>query len=107
MQHKRAPVPVIVVLLLVLLVGGYYGLQALFDEKDGELQASGTIEAVDVRVSPETAGKVTERAAQPSRSSKWIHHLHLAIIACWLNERSNFFINWIGDRWYARPPRVR
>ncbi|MBN1454486.1 MAG: efflux RND transporter periplasmic adaptor subunit [Anaerolineales bacterium] len=60
MQHKRPPVPVIVVLLLVLLVGGYYGLQALFDEKNGGLQASGSIEAVDVSVSPEMAGKVTD-----------------------------------------------
>lgn len=60
MQHKRPPVPVIVILLLVLLVGGYYGLQVLFDETNGGLQASGTIEAVDVSVSPEMAGKVTE-----------------------------------------------
>jgi len=61
MQHKkRPPVPVIVVLLLVLLVGGYYGLQVLFDENNGGLQASGTIEAVDVSVSPEMAGKVID-----------------------------------------------
>ncbi len=60
MQPKRPPVPVIVVLLLALLVGGYYGLQALFDEKNGGLQASGSIEAVDVSVSPEMAGKVTD-----------------------------------------------
>jgi len=60
MQHKRPPVPVIVILLLVVLVGGYYGLQILFDESNGTLQASGTIEAVEVSVSPEMAGKVTE-----------------------------------------------
>ena len=60
MHPKRPPVPVIVILLLVLLVGGYYGLQALFDETNGGLQASVTIEAVDVSVSPEMAGKVTE-----------------------------------------------
>jgi HlyD family secretion protein len=60
MHPKRPPIPVIVILLLVLLVGGYYGLQALFEESNGELQASGTIEAVDVSVSPETSGKVTE-----------------------------------------------
>jgi multidrug resistance efflux pump len=63
MQHKRPPVPVIVVLLLVLLVGGYYGLQVLFDETNGGLRASGTIEAVDVSVSPEMAGKVVEALA--------------------------------------------
>jgi HlyD family secretion protein len=51
---------VIVILLLVLLVGGYYGLQVLFDENNGGLQASGTIEAVEVSISPEMAGKVIE-----------------------------------------------
>jgi len=60
MHPKRPPVPVIVILMLVLIVGGYYGLQVLFDESNGELQASGTIEAIDVSVSPEVAGKVTE-----------------------------------------------
>lgn len=60
MHPKRPPVPVIVILLLVLLVGGYYGLQALFEESNGGLQASGTIEAVDVSISPEMAGKVIE-----------------------------------------------
>jgi len=59
MQHKRRPpVPVIVILLLALLIGGYFGLLALFDENNGGLQASGTIEAVDVSVSPEMSGKV-------------------------------------------------
>ena len=60
MHPKRPPVPVIVIILLALLVGGYYGLQALFDETNGKLQASGTIEAVDISVSPEMAGKVSQ-----------------------------------------------
>lgn len=60
MHPKRPPVPVIVIVLLAILIGGYYGLQALFDESNGKLQASGTIEVVDVSVSPEIAGKVTE-----------------------------------------------
>lgn len=60
MHAKRPPLPVIVILLLVLLVGGYYGLQILFDESNGALQASGTIEVVDISVSPEMAGKVLE-----------------------------------------------
>jgi HlyD family secretion protein len=70
MQHKRPPVPVIVILLLVLLVGGYFGLQALFAENNGGLQASGTIEAVDVSVSPELAGKVTEVLAGEGETVK-------------------------------------
>lgn len=60
MHPKRPPVPVIVIVLVALLVGGYYGLQVLFDESNGALQASGTIEAVEVSVSPEMAGKVIE-----------------------------------------------
>jgi len=60
MHPKRPPVPVIVIILLALLVGGYYGLQALFDETNDKLQASGTIEAIDISVSPEMAGKVAE-----------------------------------------------
>ncbi len=70
MQHKRPPVPVIVILLLALLVGGYYGLQALFNENNGGLQASGTIEAVDVSVSPEMAGKVTNVLADEGDAVK-------------------------------------
>ena len=60
MHPKRPPVPVIIIVLLALLVGGYYGLQTLFAEDNGALQASGTIEAVSVNVSPEMAGKVIE-----------------------------------------------
>jgi HlyD family secretion protein len=60
MHGKRPPVPVIVIILIILLVGGYYGLQALFDETNGTLQASGTIEAVEISLSPEMAGKVAE-----------------------------------------------
>ena len=66
MQHKRPPVPVIVIILVALLVGGYFGLQALFDENNGKLQASGTIEAVTVSVSPEMAGKVVDVLAEES-----------------------------------------
>lgn len=58
MEHKRPPVQVIVVVLIAVLVGGYYGLKALFDGGNGALQASGTIEAVVVDISPELAGKV-------------------------------------------------
>jgi multidrug resistance efflux pump len=68
MHPKRPPVPVIVIILAALLIGGYYGLQVLFDESNGTLQASGTIEAVDVSVSPEMAGKVTEVLAEEGDS---------------------------------------
>lgn len=60
MKHKGLPVPVIVIILLAMLIGGYYGLQTLFNENNGGLNASGTIEAVVINVSPEMAGKVDE-----------------------------------------------
>src|SRR5210317_23310 len=70
MHPKRPPVPVIVIVLLALLIGGYYGLQTLFAEDNGALQASGTIEAVDVNVSPEMAGKVAEVLADEGNAVK-------------------------------------
>lgn len=66
MEHKRPPVPAIIIVLLAVLAGGYYGLQNLFAEKNGGLSASGTIEAVEVSVSPEMAGKVTEVLVEES-----------------------------------------
>jgi HlyD family secretion protein len=60
MQHKRPPVPVIVLILLVLLIGGYYGIRYLNDSSNGALKASGSIEATIVNISPEMAGKVAE-----------------------------------------------
>src|SRR3972149_8567660 len=59
MQHKRPPIRVIII-VLVLLVGGYYGLRALAANGDGTLQASGSIEAVSVNVSPALSGRVAE-----------------------------------------------
>jgi HlyD family secretion protein len=60
MNHKRPPIPVIVLAVLVILVGGYFGVRALLNKGDGALTASGTIEAVEVTVSPEIGGKVAE-----------------------------------------------
>ena len=60
MQHRRPPVPVIVLLVLVLVIGGYYGIRYLQDGSNGTLKASGSIEATIVNVSPEMAGKVAE-----------------------------------------------
>ncbi len=70
MKHKRPPVQVIVIVLLALLIGGYYGLQNLFAEKNGGLSASGTIEVVDVNVSPEMAGKVDAVLSEESDTVK-------------------------------------
>jgi HlyD family secretion protein len=58
MKHKRPPIPVIVVLALVLLVLGYFGIKALVTKPSNSINASGTIEAVTVVISPEIGGKV-------------------------------------------------
>ena len=60
MQHKRPPVPAIILILLIIATGIYYGIRALNGDGNGNLAASGTIESVVVNVSPEMAGKVKE-----------------------------------------------
>ncbi len=60
MKHNRPPVPLIVILVLAVLVGGYFGIRALLNKGSTALTASGTIEAVEVTISPEIGGKVAE-----------------------------------------------
>lgn len=60
MNHKRPPVPAIVILIVFFLIGAYFiGTQVLNDD-DGALTASGFIEATQVNIAPELAGKATE-----------------------------------------------
>jgi multidrug resistance efflux pump len=51
---------VIIILVLVIAAAAYYFYTTRQAQADSTLQASGTIEAVDVRISPELAGKVAE-----------------------------------------------
>ena len=60
MKHKRPIIPMIVVLSLILITAGYFGIKALVGEKQVPLAASGTIEADEVAIAPETSGKVVE-----------------------------------------------
>jgi len=60
MEHRRPPLRAIIAVVLVLAVAGYYAIRALTANGNGTLQASGTIEAVSVDISPELAGKVAE-----------------------------------------------
>ena len=60
MQHKLPPAPIRILLVLILLVGGYYAFRALQPQENGDLAASGTIEATVVNISPEIAGKVKD-----------------------------------------------
>jgi HlyD family secretion protein len=68
MQNRRRIL--IVVIVLAVLVGGYYGVRALTGADNGALKASGTIEAVTVNVSPELAGKVAEVMVEEGQSVK-------------------------------------
>ncbi len=70
MQHRRPPMPVIVILVLVIIAGVYYGIRSLNNPANGALKASGSIEATTVIVSPEMAGKVKEVLADEGQSVK-------------------------------------
>lgn len=60
MSHKRPPVPVIIVLVIAIFVGAYYGIRALTQKEDSGLALSGTIEGEQIRVSAEGSGKIME-----------------------------------------------
>jgi HlyD family secretion protein len=60
MNHKRPPIPVIVLLVLALLTAGYFAIRSLGGDGGGTLSASGTIETVQVAIAPEIGGKVAE-----------------------------------------------
>lgn len=84
MQHRRPPVPVIVLILLALLAGGYYGLRAMDNGANGALSASGSIEATTVNVSPEVSGKVAEvmvAEGQPVTSGDPLFRLDGSLLA--------------------------
>ncbi|HJQ13431.1 MAG TPA: efflux RND transporter periplasmic adaptor subunit [Anaerolineales bacterium] len=70
MQHKLPPVPVRILLVLLLLIGGYYAFRSLQPKENGALSASGTIEATVVNVSPEMAGKVKDVRADEAQAVK-------------------------------------
>ncbi|MGE5072421.1 MAG: biotin/lipoyl-binding protein, partial [Anaerolineae bacterium] len=64
---------IIVAIVLVAVVAGYFGIHATASTSSGALKASGTIEATTVNVSPELPGKVQEvlveegQAVQPGQ----------------------------------------
>ncbi len=60
MKQKHPPIPLIVIIVLVVLSGAFFGVRALLNKTGSSLTASGTIEAVDVTISPEIGGKVAE-----------------------------------------------
>ncbi len=60
MNHKRPPIPAIVILVLLISLSAYFIYSQSAADKNGTLTASGFIEATQVNIAPELAGKVTE-----------------------------------------------
>lgn len=60
MKHNHPPVAVIVIVVLAVLVGGYFGIRAQLNKGNTALTASGTIEVIEVTISSEIGGKVAE-----------------------------------------------
>jgi HlyD family secretion protein len=60
MKHKRPPIPVLVLVVLLVLASIYFLIVSLKDKGDDSLSASGTIEAVSINIAPEIGGKVVE-----------------------------------------------
>src|SRR5215207_342237 len=70
MKYKLPPVPVRILIVLTVVIGGYYAIRSFRGNDDASLTASGTIEATVVNVSPEMAGKVSEVLAAEGQSVK-------------------------------------
>jgi HlyD family secretion protein len=70
MHNRRPPLPAIILILLLIGAGIYYGVRSLNKTEDGQLAASGTIESVVINISPEMAGKVTEILVEEGQSVK-------------------------------------
>src|ERR1044071_3138277 len=67
---KRLSRPQIIMVLAFLVAALYFGFRVYSNRDDGKLRASGTIEAVEVNVSPETAGKVKEALVEEGQAVK-------------------------------------
>ena len=59
MQRKFSRAQIFILVLFVAALA-YFAYNYFLNQDDGKLRASGTIEAVEVNVSPETAGKIKE-----------------------------------------------
>ncbi len=58
------------IIMIVAFLGAalYFGFRVFSNRDDGKLRASGTIEAVEVNVSPETAGKVKDALVEEGQA---------------------------------------
>ena len=60
MNHKRPPIPAIVIVLLLIVLSVYFIVTQSAGADETALTASGFIEATQVNIAPELAGKVKE-----------------------------------------------
>jgi HlyD family secretion protein len=62
MQTKRPQIVVVILLIAALAAAGYYAYTTYFvaSAASGALTASGTVEATEISIAPETSGKVAE-----------------------------------------------
>lgn len=70
MNHKRPPIPAIIIVVLLVILSAYFIITQTLGDDNGALTASGTIEATVVNVSPEMAGKVKEVLVEEGQSVK-------------------------------------
>jgi HlyD family secretion protein len=70
MNHKRPPLPAIIVIVLLVIVSVYFLVTQTLENDNGALTASGTIETTIVNVAPETAGKVKDVLAEEGQPVK-------------------------------------
>jgi HlyD family secretion protein len=68
MNHKRPPVQAIVVVVLLIAVSVYFIVTQVLSNKKGALTASGFIEATQVNVAAEMAGKATKVFAKEGQA---------------------------------------
>jgi multidrug resistance efflux pump len=83
MQRKFSRVQIFI-LVLFLAALGYFAYNVFLNKDDGKLRASGTIEAVEVNVAPETPGKIKEvlvDEGQTVKTGEALLHLDDSLLA--------------------------
>ena len=70
MNHRRPPIPAIVLVGLLVITAVYFIVTQTLGDGDGALTASGTIESTVVNISPEMAGKVKAVLVDEGQSVK-------------------------------------
>ncbi len=83
MNHKRPPLPAIIVIVVLVLIGIYFIASQILNNNNGALTASGAIEAVQVDVAPELAGKVIDvlvEEGQPVSRDEALLHLDPSLL---------------------------